>query len=207
MSPIAIPGLIVDERRHSRVLQTHLNAKRAGIMLHYDDSVHDASALAWFSDPQCTNGYTWLVMRDGTLVELADPMKRTPHAGACITPKANSVFYGLSAATNTVVLATRPQLERIVQACVKLFEFHGWGPGEVRFRIRGHDEEAIWTQANTRTAGMSDEKARPLWNRLGRKIDPTGRRRDGQPVIDIKLVRAAVARMLGEAKGGDHALL
>ena len=47
-------------------------------MLHYDDSERDAWALAWFSDPRCTNGYTWLVLDDGTVVELADPARRTP---------------------------------------------------------------------------------------------------------------------------------
>ena len=105
-SSLVIPGVPVRERRHSRVLQSPLAAPRAGVMLHYDDSTRDDWALAWFDDPRCTNGYTWLVLRDGTVVELADPALRTPHAGACLTPNANSCYYGVSAATNGVMLAT-----------------------------------------------------------------------------------------------------
>ena len=92
-----------DEKRHSRILQQPLVAPRAGIMLHYDDSTRDDWAVEWFQDPRCTNGYTWLVLDDGRVVELADPAMRTPHAGPCSTPNANSVFYGIAAATNGLV--------------------------------------------------------------------------------------------------------
>lgn len=53
-----IPGLEIDEHRHSHVLQSPLAASRGGIMLHYDDSSRDDWALEWFNDPRCTNGYT-----------------------------------------------------------------------------------------------------------------------------------------------------
>ena len=76
-----IPALDV-ERRHSRVLESPLAAPRRGLMLHYDDSSRDDWAVAWFEDPRCTNGYTWLVLDDGRVIELADPAFRTPHAGA-----------------------------------------------------------------------------------------------------------------------------
>jgi hypothetical protein len=89
----SIPGLVVDERRHSHVLQAPLAAPRGGIMLHYDDSSRDDWAVEWFSDPRCTNGYTWLVLDDGRVVELADPAHRTPHAGACKTPLANGPWH------------------------------------------------------------------------------------------------------------------
>src|SRR5437762_5353368 len=97
---LVIPGLAVDARIHSRVLAAPLAARRRGIMLHYDDSARDDWALEWFQDPRCKNGYTWLVLDDGSLIELADPARRTPHAGPCLVPRANSAFYGISAATN-----------------------------------------------------------------------------------------------------------
>ena len=177
---LAIPGLRVDERLHSHVLQQPLGTSRGGIMLHYDDSSSDHSALEWFLDPQCTNGYTWLVLDDGRVVELADPGLRTPHAGPCLTPKANSCFYGIAAATNGLEVATAEQLESIVGCCVTLFRYHAWPAGsvdEVRRRIVGHDEQAVWTEACT--------SSRELWGTTGRKVDPTGQRADGRKVIDV----------------------
>src|SRR5690348_10483758 len=120
---LVIPGVAVSERLHSRVLQSPLAARRQGVMLHYDDSTRDDWALDWFQDPRCKNGYTWLVMDDGRLVELANPALRTPHAGPCLVPRANSVFYGISAATNSLVPATPKQLEAIIRSCVALFRF------------------------------------------------------------------------------------
>jgi hypothetical protein len=204
MSALFIPGVPVRERRHSRVIQSPLAAPREGVMLHYDDSTRDDWAVAWFSDPRCTNGYTWLVLDDGQVVELADPACRTPHAGACRTPNANSRFYGLSAATNGLVPATRAQLTAIIVTCVALFRHHGWHAADVPARIRGHDAEAIWTPALTRAAGRRDEDGRPLWGHLGRKVDPTGCRPDRRPIIDVNLVRLAVAALLN-AMGGTNA--
>jgi hypothetical protein len=198
-----VPGVPVSEHRHSRVLQSPLAAARAGVMIHYDDSTRDDWAVEWFSDPRCTNGYTWLVLDDGRVVELADPRMRTPHAGSCLTPNANSVFYGVSAATNGLVPATPAQLDAIVATCVALFRFHGWTPESVEARIVGHDGQAMWTPALTRAAGISDERGRALWGRLGRKVDPTGVRKDRRAIIDISEVRAGVARVL-RAEGGSH---
>src|SRR6185295_1547187 len=113
-----IAGLLVDGGRDSQVLQSPLVVSRAGIMLHYDDSTRDDWAVKWFDDPRCTNGYTWLVLDDGCIVELADPAMRTPHAGACKTPSANSVFYGIAAATNGKVPATAAQVASIVTICL-----------------------------------------------------------------------------------------
>jgi hypothetical protein len=148
---MVIPGFVVHERRHSRVLQQPLAAPRGGIMLHYDDSSRDDWAVAWFDDPRCTNGYTWLVLDDGRVVELADPLKRTPHAGACITPLANSFYYGVAAATNGLVPATERQL-----------------------------------------AG-----------KLGRKVDPTGQRPDGTPIVSVPDVRARLRTELQPQDTGD----
>jgi hypothetical protein len=169
-------------------------------MLHYDDSARDDWAVAWFDDPRCTNGYTWLVLDDGGVIELADPGLRTPHAGACVTPNANSRFYGISAATNGLVLATPAQCAAIVELCVALFRFHGWwiDPGDSS-RVVGHDAQAIWTPETTRAAGMMDAAGRSLWRRRGRKVDPTGVRRDGQPIIDVTDVRRAMAAALNSS--------
>jgi N-acetyl-anhydromuramyl-L-alanine amidase AmpD len=165
------------ERRHSRVLEQPLAAPRAGIMLHYDDSSRDDWAVEWFADPRCTNGYTWLVLDDGRVVELADPAYRTPHAGACRTPKANSVFYGIAAATDGRTLATAAQLHSIAALCAGVAQCHGWPSESLTKRIVGHDQEAIWTPESTAN--------REWWGRTGRKVDPTGVRSDHQPIIDI----------------------
>lgn len=195
-STLVIPGLVVDERLHSRILQQPLAARRGGIMLHYDDSTRDDWALDWFEDPRCKNGYTWVVLDDGSLVELADPACRTPHAGPCLVPRANSVFYGIAATTNSLVPATPAQLETIVRACVALFRYHGWRGSDAVDRIVGHDALAVWTPEYTRAAGIPEEKARLLWGTVGRKLDPTGVRMDGRKIIDVQAVRAEVARRL-----------
>jgi N-acetyl-anhydromuramyl-L-alanine amidase AmpD len=183
-----IPGIAVDERRHSHVLQQPLTAPRRGIMLHYDASSRDDWAVEWFDDQRCTNGYTWLVLDDGRVIELADPGMRTPHAGPCLTPMANSAFYGIAAATNGLVPATEAQLASIVALCAALVRYHGWtlgAGGSHEARIVGHDERAIWTPAYT--------ARRELWGTLGRKVDPTGQRTDGRPIIDLTDVALRVA--------------
>jgi N-acetyl-anhydromuramyl-L-alanine amidase AmpD len=185
MRALFIPDLRVSARRHSRVLGHPLAVPRAGVMLHYDDSSRDDWALAWFSDPRCTNGYTWLVLDDGSVIELADPALRTPHAGPCLTPNANSAFYGVAATTNGLVPATPAQLEAMIAVCAALFRFHEWPATSVRKRIVGHDRQAIWTARHT-----TDVR---LWGRLGRKVDPTGRRADARPILDVDVVRRAVA--------------
>jgi hypothetical protein len=194
---LEIPGLRVDARIHSHVMVAPLAARRRGIMLHYDDSSRDDWSLAWFMDPRCQNGYTWLVLDDGGLMELADPALRTPHAGPCLVPRANSAFYGISAATNGLVPATQAQLEAIVHTCVALFRYHRWPGEEAAVRIVGHDAQAVWTPQYTRAAGIPQSRARLLWGSVGRKVDPTGVRKDGRKIIDVASVQASVARQLG----------
>ncbi|MDB4874268.1 MAG: hypothetical protein JWM41_714 [Gemmatimonadetes bacterium] len=157
-------------------------------MLHYDDSSRDDWAVEWFSDPRCTNGYTWLVLDDGRVVELADPAHRTPHAGACKTPMANSVFYGIAAATNGLVPATDRQLASIAAICVALMRHHRWTLPSVPHGIAGHDEQAIWTPAYT--------SQRALWGTTGRKVDPTGQRPDHKKIIDLNDVRRSIAALV-----------
>jgi len=181
----------VDERRHSRILQRPLVAPRGGIMLHYDDSSRDDWAVAWFSDPRCTNGYTWLVLDDGRVIELADPGMRTPHAGPCLTRNANSVYYGIAAATNAEVPATEAQLSSIVALGAEIVRHHGWAfesDADRAARVVGHDAQAIWTAAYT--------TRRELWGRTGRKVDPTGRRADRRAIISLEEVRIRIAANL-----------
>jgi N-acetyl-anhydromuramyl-L-alanine amidase AmpD len=176
------------ERRHSHVLQQPLAAPRIGVMLHYDDSSRDDWAVDWFSDPRCTNGYTWLVLDDGRVIELASPTLRTPHAGICRTPNANSAFYGLAAATNGRVPVTRKQFDAMVRVCARVFTAHGWTAESAAARIVGHDTEAVWSAAST--------PKQELWGTLGRKVDPTGTRADGVPVLAVTSVRSAVKAAL-----------
>jgi N-acetyl-anhydromuramyl-L-alanine amidase AmpD len=190
MTP-TIAGLDVDDRRHSHVLQSPLAAPRAGLMLHYDDSSRDDWAVEWFHDSRCTNGYTWLVLDDGRVVELADPAMRTPHAGPCRTPRANSAYYGVAAATNGVVPATEAQLASITRVCAAVIRHHGWAlyrGDSLDERIVGHDAQAVWTLAYT--------KRRELWGTLGRKVDPSGQRPDGRPIIDLVDLRQRLLRAL-----------
>jgi N-acetyl-anhydromuramyl-L-alanine amidase AmpD len=185
---MSIPGLLVTEHRHSRILQQPLAARRGGIMLHYDDSSRDDWAVQWFDDPRCTNGYTWLVLDDGRVIELADPAYRTPHAGACRTPCANSVFYGIAAATNGLVPATDVQVASMVRVATAVARFERWAGESIADRIVGHDAQAIWTPAYT-----SD---RALWGKTGRKVDPTGVRPDGRPIIDLHDVTQRIQQSL-----------
>jgi N-acetyl-anhydromuramyl-L-alanine amidase AmpD len=188
---------------HSTVLQAPLFVPRRGVMLHYDDSSSDEASLRWFFDKRCQNGYTWLVLDDGSIVELADPERRTPHAGACLTPAANSAFYGIAAATNGRVIATPRQIYAIEDLCFWLFRRHGWPNGEVTERLVGHDEQAIWTKEATRAAGIADGDAETMWGKVGRKIDPRGNRADGTPIIDVDAVRRELAqRLAGPTKVG-----
>lgn len=202
---LVIPGMAVDMRLHSHVLAEPLAARRQGVMLHYDDSARDDWALEWFQDPRCKNGYTWLVLDDGSLVELADPALRTPHAGPCLVPRANSAFYGISAATDGLVPATASQFETIVRACVMLFRYHRWPAADVRDRIVGHDALAVWTPEYTRASRIPESRARLLWGTVGRKVDPTGVRHDGQKIVDVRKVQVEVAFRLGDVSGVAHA--
>lgn len=196
--PLVIPGVPVSERRHSQVLQSALASPRLGVMLHYDDSSRDDWAVEWFSDPRCTNGYTWLALDSGRVVELADPALRTPHAGSCSVPNANSRFYGVSAATSGLVVCTDAQRTAIVATCTALFRFHSWPAYQVGDRIVGHDALAVWNPATTRAAGMPDVRGRALWGKVGRKVDPTGVRRDRLAVLDVNDIRAAVVAELNK---------
>jgi hypothetical protein len=84
-------------------------------------------------------------------------------------------------------------MDAIVGICTAVLRHHQWvgsSVADVRTRVLGHDEQAIWTPAYTPT--------RSRWGKLGRKVDPTGTRADGRKVIDVD----AVARRVWEAVEG-----
>lgn len=89
--------------------------------------------------------------------------------------------------------------------CAGLFRHHDWPRDEVEHRIVGHDAQAIWTPENCRAAGINDSLGKALWGQTGRKTDPTGRRSDRRPIIDIPSVRLAVYELI-EAKERDNAV-
>lgn len=146
----------------------------------------DDWSVAWFDDPRCTNGYTWLVLDDGSVIELGDPALRTPHAGPCLTPRANSAYYGIAAATNGLVRATVAQMVAISDCVRAIVAFHRWPLEELHKRIVGHDAQAVWTRQHTPIAR--------LWGKTGRKVDPTGLRPDRKPIIDVAHIRMEVSR-------------
>lgn len=155
----------------------NLRERRIGVLLHYDESGSDAGAVAWFSHPDCKVSYNWLVLDDGTQVDLAPRDKAAWHAGKCQPSDparmpykhANSAFYGVSLAANHKDTATEAQVATVVRIIKGLFIEHGW-PLTDAFRITSHHLEA--------------------WPR-GRKIDVA--RPGGGWVLDLGEVRRRVA--------------
>jgi N-acetyl-anhydromuramyl-L-alanine amidase AmpD len=150
-------------------------SERRGIMLHFDDSSNDASAVEWFLDPACAVSYNRLYLDNGDVVQITPTMEHAAwHAGVCLTKNANHVYYGLSAATDTKHPATAAQIAGIVHDCVALFQLHGWPAADVETRIVGHEDEACFAN-----------------RKLGRKIDPTGLDHT-KPILSTALVRERV---------------
>jgi hypothetical protein len=89
-------------------------------------------------------------------------------------------------------LATAPQLASITDICVAIMRHHNWDADAEResasARIVGHVAQAIWTPAYT--------PRRERWGKLGRKVDPTGQRPDGRPIIDLGALRDRVIAAL-----------
>ena len=148
---------------------------RVGVMLHYTAGT-DYSGVQWLLfDPACKVSYNWLVLDDGTVVNVAPNNKRAYHAGACrpsanVPPYtgANSAWYGVAIAAEAGDTATAQQVDVVVQVCAGLFRKHGWPASEVPRRITDHAAEA--------------------WPR-GRKVD-TG------AVLPVAVIRRKVASLL-----------
>jgi len=146
---------------------------RLGVMLHFDASASDEGAMAWFQDPRCRVSYNYLVLDDGSYVEIAPLDARAWHAGVCRPSRddltyrdANSAFYGIAAATNLKRSVTGLQLLTIAYLVRKLFQKNNWNPLDV-WRIVGHSDEC--------------------WPR-GRKVDPVGLDPD-RPILSVEAVR------------------
>lgn len=153
-----------------------LRESRLGVMLHFDASSNDRSAVDWFAHPDCKVSYQWLVLDDGSCVRIAPDTARAWHAGVCrpSSPRlqyqdGNSAFYGIAIASNEKVQATARQLLTVAFLTRGYFERHGW-PLDELWRIVGHDSEA--------------------WPR-GRKTDPTGPLKLN-PILSVDSVRSLV---------------
>lgn len=151
--------------------------KVQGILLHYDESATDAGAVAWFRHPDCRVSYHYLVLDNGTPVNIAPVGTRAWHAGRCrpSNPErldyrdANSAFYGVAIAANHKDTATPAQVATVVRLCQELFTGNDWPRAET-WRISSHHLEA--------------------WPR-GRKVDTKAP--DGRWVLDLDEVRRLVA--------------
>lgn len=152
---------------------------RLGVMVHYDDSASDAGAQAWLmKDPKCHVSYTWLILDDGSRIEVTPSDARAWHAGVCrpSDPRlkyrdANSAFYGVALAVDGDDAVTEAARLSLVGLIATLFRLEGWDLVREGWRITGHDAEA--------------------WPR-GRKIDPTGPDK-AHPVLSIPALRLEVA--------------
>lgn len=160
-------------------------------MWHYDASSSDAGGLGWFKHKDCKMWYTRYYLDNGDIVSISPYDERTAHAGRCITPQANSFFYGLSLATNGITPVTAKQLASITEDTARLFRFHRSTWRDNVARLVGHDEQACYGPEHTLN--------RARWGKLGRKNDPTGdpaRTPNRKPVISMNDARATLARVL-----------
>lgn len=153
-----------------------LREDRQGIMLHYDASASDISAVAWLEDDARAGGtYHFLVLDDGRIITLAPLTTRPWHAGVCRPSPAfnyhdaNSATYGISIAATDGEQATSAQMTSVARLCQYLYWLEGWDLDE-EWRITGHSDEA--------------------WPR-GRKADPRGT--GTVPVMDITVIRSMLA--------------
>jgi hypothetical protein len=168
-----------------------LREPRVGVMLHYDDSASDAGAVSWFTHPDCKVSYNYLVLDDGAFVPIVPEGKRAWHAGTCASSDparlryadANSAFVGVAVATNDRVPATAAQVATVAWLARREFARHGWPLGET-WRIVGHEDEAVWP--------TSPQTPLRLRGKRGRKIDPTGPRKE-RPILSTAEVRRIVA--------------
>jgi N-acetyl-anhydromuramyl-L-alanine amidase AmpD len=121
---------------------------RGGVLVHYDGSFSDEGAWRWLrNDPRCRVSYNWLVLDDGTIVDIAPRNARAWHAGECrpSTPElayrdANSYFYGVAFAAKPkdhVTLAAYQSMLGLVRA---LGVDHDWLADP--WRISSHHVEA-----------------------------------------------------------------
>jgi N-acetyl-anhydromuramyl-L-alanine amidase AmpD len=144
-------------------------------MLHYTAGT-DVSAVEWLLfDKRCQVSYNWLILEDGTSVNVAPKDRRAWHAGVCrpapgtyVYTDANSAFYGIAIAAEAGDTATPKQLEMVVSLVALIFRKHGWTAMDLASRLTDHAAEA--------------------W--------PRGRKHDTGTVLPVARVRALVADRL-----------
>lgn len=166
---------------------------RVGIMLHYDASSSDASAVAWFTDPRCRASYNYLVLDSGNIIPIAPLHARAWHAGVCRTDDpvrlpyrdANSAFYGVAIAATTGEMATKDAKRSVAMICATLMRLEQW-PTEHVWRITSHRAQAVYP---TR---LPDGRPHPKAGERGRKSDPEGPSL-ARPVMNTNEIRGLVA--------------
>jgi N-acetyl-anhydromuramyl-L-alanine amidase AmpD len=163
-----------------------LTEKRVGVLLHYDASSSDASAIRWFTHPDSRVSYTWLVMDSGNVIPIAPQDKRAWHAGCCASddPRlvyrdANSAFFGIALAATAGETATREAKRSIAMMCLHCFAVEGWPITEV-WRIVSHRSQAVYCRGH------------PKAGQRGRKSDPEGDDL-AHPVLNTNEIRGMVA--------------
>lgn len=163
-----------------------LTEARIGVMLHYDASVSDASAVTWFTDPACHVSYNFLVLDTGNIIPIAPQDTRAWHAGCCKSddPRlpyrdANSAFFGISLAATVGDAATKEAKRSIALLCLHCFQMEGW-PVTAVWRIVSHRSQAVYC------------KGHPKAGEYGRKSDPEGPNR-AHPVLSTNEIRGMVA--------------
>lgn len=126
-----------------------LREPREGVMLHYDASVSDASAVEFLLfSPKCQVSYTWLVLDDGTVVNVAPKRARAWHAGNCRPSgalkytDANSAYYGIAVAARDGDTVTPAQWAAVRDLTAGLFAAHGWPVSSVTWRLTDHAAQA-----------------------------------------------------------------
>ena len=163
---------------------SNLRERRVGVMLHYDGSGSDSSAVHWFADERCKVSYNLLVRDDGSYVRIAPDTARAWHAGRCKPSNptklpytdANSAFYGIAIASSGKHAVTALQMLTVALLCRQYFDTHGWDLSET-FRIVSHSSEA--------------------WER-GRKTDPAGTD-PKNPILSVDDIR----QLLPNVESGD----
>lgn len=161
---------------------SNLRERRVGVMLHYDGSGSDYSAVRWFADERCKVSYNLLVLDDGSYVRIAPDTARAWHAGRCKPSDpaklpytdANSAFYGIAIASSGKHAVAALQMLTVALLCRQYFDEQGWDLAD-SFRIVSHSSEA--------------------WER-GRKTDPEGVDPENPilSVADIRMLLPKVSR-------------
>jgi len=157
--------------------------ERVGVMLHYDASLSDEGAMAWFADPRCQVSYQWLVLDDGSCVRIAPDDKRAWHAGWCRTSDevmlpykdANSALYGVAVATTDGVDVTIQQTLTVAWLCRSYFALHQWSLADTH-RIVSHSSEAVYPPGHAKAG------------KRGRKTDPEGSD-PKNPILSVSDIR------------------